>query len=96
MLALIASGRLAPERPIGRTVTLERSIDALTSMDRFEGVGVTVVAEPRPASAPSPRPSPPGLRGEREESGGAARYGTTSNGRIISCSSWARMWQCHT
>jgi alcohol dehydrogenase len=46
MLAMIASGRLAPERLVGRTITLEQSIEALTSMDRFEGVGVTVVTEP--------------------------------------------------
>jgi alcohol dehydrogenase len=46
MLAMIASGLLAPARLVGRTITLERSIEALTSMDRFEGVGVTVVTEP--------------------------------------------------
>jgi len=46
MLAMIASGRLAPARLVGRTITLERSIEALTTMDRFEGVGVTVVTEP--------------------------------------------------
>jgi alcohol dehydrogenase len=46
MLALIASGRLAPARLVGRTITLAQSVEALTSMDRFEGVGVTVVTEP--------------------------------------------------
>ncbi len=43
MLAFIESARLAPQRLIGRTVSLEQSIDVLTSMDRFPGVGVTVV-----------------------------------------------------
>jgi alcohol dehydrogenase len=46
MLAMIASGRLAPARLVGRTITLAQSIEALTSMDRFEGVGVTVVTDP--------------------------------------------------
>lgn len=46
MLAMIASGRLAPARLVGRTITLAQSVEALTSMDRFEGVGVTVVTDP--------------------------------------------------
>jgi alcohol dehydrogenase len=45
MLSMIEAGRLAPARLVGRTITLEQSIEALTSMDRFEGVGVTVVTE---------------------------------------------------
>jgi alcohol dehydrogenase len=43
MLAMIASGKLAPGKLVGRTISLEQSIEALTSMDRFEGSGVTVV-----------------------------------------------------
>jgi alcohol dehydrogenase len=43
MLAMIESGKLAPEKLIGKTISLEQSIDALTSMDKFQGVGVTVV-----------------------------------------------------
>ena len=43
MLAMIQSGKLAPEKLVGRTISLEQSIEALTSMDRFEGSGVTVV-----------------------------------------------------
>jgi alcohol dehydrogenase len=43
MLALIQAGRLAPGKLIGRRISLEESIAALTSMDRFEGAGVTVV-----------------------------------------------------
>ena len=43
MLAMIESGRLQPAKLVGRTIDLERSIEALVSMDRFEGAGVTVV-----------------------------------------------------
>jgi len=45
MLAMIHSGKLAPERLIGRRITLEESVQALTNMDKFEGVGVTVVTK---------------------------------------------------
>ena len=43
MLAMIESGKLAPEKLVGRTISLEESMEALMSMDRFEGTGVTVV-----------------------------------------------------
>jgi len=46
MLAMIAAGRLAPQRLVGRTITLDESIEALTGMDRFPGVGVTVIVAP--------------------------------------------------
>jgi alcohol dehydrogenase len=45
MMAMIQSGKLAPEKLVGRTISLEQSIDALMNMDRFEGVGVTVVTQ---------------------------------------------------
>ena len=45
MLAMIKSGKLAPEKLIGRRITLEESVQALINMDKFEGVGVTVVTE---------------------------------------------------
>lgn len=45
MLAMMQSGKLAPEKLIGRTISLEQSIDALMNMDKFEGVGVTVITE---------------------------------------------------
>ena len=45
MLAMIQSGKLAPEKLIGRRITLEESVQALINMDKFEGVGVTVVTE---------------------------------------------------
>ncbi len=45
LFAMIKAGKLSPEKLIGRTITLEQSIDALVKMDKFEGVGVTVVTE---------------------------------------------------
>ena len=43
MFAMIKDGRLAPERLIGKTVSLEQGIVELTNMNSFSGVGVTVV-----------------------------------------------------
>ncbi len=45
MLEMIVSGKLSPERLIGRTINLEESIDALTSMNEFNTTGVTVITE---------------------------------------------------
>jgi len=45
MLAMMQSGKLAPEKLIGRTISLQQSIDALMAMDKFEVAGVTVVTE---------------------------------------------------
>lgn len=45
MLDMITSGKLAPEKLVGKTISLEQSIDALVSMDRFETAGVTVVTQ---------------------------------------------------
>ena len=43
LLELIACGRLDPSLLVGRTVTLEGSIEALVSMDRAGAPGITVV-----------------------------------------------------
>jgi len=40
---LIGSGRLQPEKLVGRTITLEESLTALPAMDSFEHEGVTVI-----------------------------------------------------
>ncbi len=45
MLAMIQLGKLAPEKLIGRRITLEESVQALINMDKFEGAGVTVVTK---------------------------------------------------
>lgn len=42
-LAIIESGSIQPERLIGRTISLEQSIDALMHMDAFEERAVTVI-----------------------------------------------------
>ncbi len=45
MLAMMQSGKLAPEKLLGRTISLEQSIDALVEMDRSAVPGVTVVTD---------------------------------------------------
>lgn len=45
MLAMMLSGKLAPEKLIGQRINLEQSIDALTSMDSSSVPGVTIVTE---------------------------------------------------
>jgi alcohol dehydrogenase len=43
MLAMITAGSLSPERLIGRTIDLDESIAALTSMHDFGTTGVTII-----------------------------------------------------
>lgn len=43
MLAMMMSGKLTPEKLLGRTISLEQSIEALTTMDSATTPGVTVV-----------------------------------------------------
>ena len=43
MLQMIEAGTLKPEKLIGKTVTLEESMVELETMDRFPGLGVTVI-----------------------------------------------------
>lgn len=45
MLDMVQSGKLTPEKLIGKRINLEQSIDALMNMDKFEVSGVTVVTE---------------------------------------------------
>ncbi len=45
MFDMITAGRLAPEKLVGKTISLEQSIEALMTMDSFESKGVTVVTE---------------------------------------------------
>lgn len=45
LFAMIEAGKLAPEKLIGRTITLEQSIDVLVNMNKFQVAGVTVVTE---------------------------------------------------
>jgi alcohol dehydrogenase len=45
LLAMIRSGELAPQQLLGRSITLEASIEALVTMDRATSPGVTVITE---------------------------------------------------
>lgn len=45
MIEMITAGALSPRQLIGKRITLEQSIAALTSMDRFDSAGVTVITE---------------------------------------------------
>ena len=45
MLQMINAGKLAPERLVGKTVSLEESIPALLSMNDFNTAGVTVITQ---------------------------------------------------
>ncbi|UUX49362.1 zinc-dependent alcohol dehydrogenase family protein [Nisaea acidiphila] len=43
MLAMVLSGKLAPDLLVGKEISLEDSIEALMQMDSFQAVGATVV-----------------------------------------------------
>jgi alcohol dehydrogenase len=43
MFEMIRDGRLEPGKLIGKTVSLEESLDELVNMNSFSGTGVTVI-----------------------------------------------------
>lgn len=43
MLEMISSGKLQPQKLIGKTISLEESLQELTNMNNFTGTGVTVI-----------------------------------------------------
>ena len=43
MLAMIGNGRLAPEKLVGRRITLEEAVPALVSMDTSRDIGISVI-----------------------------------------------------
>lgn len=45
ILAMIATGKIAPGKLIGRRITLREGIDALTAMDRSDATGMSVITE---------------------------------------------------
>ena len=45
MLDMVRTGKLQPERLVGKEISLSASVDALMGMDRFEGAGVTVITD---------------------------------------------------
>ncbi len=45
MLDMVRSGRVSPDRLVGRRIALDAAPEALMAMDRFQGVGATVVTQ---------------------------------------------------
>ena len=45
LLAMIESGKLRPEKLIGKTIRLEEAIEELVNMDSFRATGVTIINE---------------------------------------------------
>jgi len=43
MLRMIENGLLQPEKLLGKTISLEQSIDELIGMDNFQASGITVI-----------------------------------------------------
>ncbi len=43
MLGMIQAGKLQPQKLIGKTISLEQSLDQLTNMDNFSGTGITII-----------------------------------------------------
>ncbi len=43
LLRMVASGALRPQLLVGQRLTLDEAVDALVAMDRFPGVGVSVI-----------------------------------------------------
>jgi len=43
LLAMIQAGKLSPEKLLGKTISLEESLEELVNMDSFDGTGVTVI-----------------------------------------------------
>ena len=43
MMEMIRSGKLSPGKLVGKTISLDDSLDQLVNMDSFEGLGVTVI-----------------------------------------------------
>ena len=45
ILAMIAAGKIAPDKLIGRRISLQEGIDALTGMDKSDATGMSVITE---------------------------------------------------
>jgi alcohol dehydrogenase len=43
MMTMIEHGKLAPEKLVGKRISLEQSLQALVNMDQFSDAGVTVI-----------------------------------------------------
>jgi alcohol dehydrogenase len=45
MMAMIETGKLAPERLVGKRISLDEAPAALMNMDKFEGLGISVITQ---------------------------------------------------
>ena len=45
MLAMIAAGKLAPQKLVGRHIALDDAPAALMAMDQFDGTGISVITQ---------------------------------------------------
>jgi alcohol dehydrogenase len=45
MFRMISAGKLAPEKLVGKTITLSDSIQVLTSLDKFDAKGISVITD---------------------------------------------------
>ncbi|MXQ14413.1 alcohol dehydrogenase, partial [Microvirga makkahensis] len=42
---MIETGKLSPQKLVGRRISLEEAPAALMNMDRFEGIGISVITQ---------------------------------------------------
>jgi alcohol dehydrogenase len=45
MLAMLAAGRIAPQKLIGRRISLAEGVPALMALDKAEGTGISVITQ---------------------------------------------------
>jgi alcohol dehydrogenase len=45
MMAMIRTGKLTPQKLVGRRIGLDEAPEALMAMDRFEGLGIGVITQ---------------------------------------------------
>jgi len=45
MLSMVTTGKIAPQKLIGRRIALEEAIPGLMTLDRAEGVGISVITQ---------------------------------------------------
>jgi alcohol dehydrogenase len=43
MLAMLTAGKIAPQKLIGRRISLEEAAPMLMTLDRAEGLGISVI-----------------------------------------------------
>jgi alcohol dehydrogenase len=45
MLDMLAAGKISPQKLIGRRISLEEAVPALMTLDRAEGLGISVITQ---------------------------------------------------